>query len=159
MKSNSLQGLDKENNAQWEIADIVFDEGALLALEVYQTTVQVVRLPSPIPRFIIDKEGLFDKIFDRVRAFSESSLHIHFMKHDVFSGKFHLSGEDEDAIRSFFNDDLIRFLEQNEIHHIESNGDALMIFTYLHIARTDEVPSMLEFSSNLLKNMGFKGTS
>ena len=159
MKSNSLQGLDAENNAQWEIADIVFDEGALLALEIYQTTVQVVRLPSPIPRFIIDKEGLFNKIFNRVRAFSESSLHIHFMKHDVFSGKFHLSGEDEDAIRSFFNDDLIRFLEQNEIHHIESNGDALMIFTYLHIARTDEVPSMLEFSSNLLKNMGFKGTS
>jgi MFS superfamily sulfate permease-like transporter len=159
MKSNSLQGLDKENNAQWEIADIVFDEGALLALEVYQTTVQVVRLPSPIPRFIIDKEGLFDKIFDRVRAFSESSLHIHFMKHDVFSGKFHLSGEDEDAIRSFFNDDLIRFLEQNEIHHIESNGDALMIFTYLHIARTDEVPSMLEFSSNLLKNMNLEAAS
>jgi hypothetical protein len=159
MKSNSLQGLDAENNAQWEIADIVFDEGALLALEIYQTTVQVVRLPSPIPRFIIDKEGLFNKIFNRVRAFSESSLHIQFMKHDVFSGKFHLSGEDEDAIRSFFNDDLIRFLEQNEIHHIESNGDALMIFTYLHIARTDEVPSMLEFSSNLLKNMGFKGTS
>jgi hypothetical protein len=159
MKTNSLQGLDKENNAQWEIADIVFDEGALLALEVYQTTVQVVRLPSPIPRFIIDKEGLFDKIFDRVRAFSESSLHIHFLKHAAFSGKFHLSGEDEDAIRSFFNDDLIRFLEQNEIHHIESNGEALMIFTYLHIARTDEVSSMLEFSSNLLKNMGFKGTS
>jgi hypothetical protein len=161
MKSNSLQGLDKENNAQWEIADIVFDEGALLALEVYQTTVQVVRLPSPIPRFIIDKVGLFDKIFDRVIAFSESSLHIHFKKHAAFSDKFHLSGEDEDedAIRSFFNDDLIRFLEQNEIHHIESNGEALMIFTYLHIARTDEVPSMLEFSSNLLKNMRLKGDS
>jgi hypothetical protein len=159
MKSNSLQGLDKENNAQWEIADIVFDEGALLALEVYQTTVQVVRLPSPIPRFIIDKVGLFDKIFDRVMAFSESSLHIHFMKHAAFSGKFHLSGEDEDAIRSFFNDDLIRFLDQNEIHHIESNGEALMIFTYLHIARTDEVPSMLEFSSNLLKNMDLEGDS
>jgi len=156
MKSNSLQGLDKENNAQWEIADIVFDEGALLALEVYQTTVQIVRLPSPIPKFIIDKEGLFDKIFDRVMAFSESSLHIHFMKHTSFSGKFHLSGEDESAIRSFFNDDLIRFLEQNKIHHIESNGEALMIFTYLHIARTDEVPSMLEFSSNLLKNMNLK---
>ena len=156
MKSNSLQGLDKDSNAQWEIADIVFDEGALQALEIYQTTVQVVRLPSPIPRFIIDKEGLFDKIFNRVRAFSESSLHIHFMKHTTFSGKFNLSGEDEDAIRSFFNDDLIRFLEENEIHHIESNGEALMIFNYLHIARTDEVTSMLKFSSNLLKNMGLK---
>ena len=153
MKSNSLKGNDKENNAQWEIADIVFDEGAMLALEIYQTTVQVVRLPSTIPKFIIDKVGLFDKIFDRVVAFSESNLNIHFMKHSAFTGKFQLSGEDEEAIRTFFTDDLIRFIEQNEIHHIESNGEALMIFTYIHIARTDEVPSMLTFSSDLLKNM------
>ena len=75
------------------------------------------------------------------------------MKHSGFSEKFNLSGEDEDAIRNFFTDDLIRFLEDNEIHHIESNGQALMIFNYLHIARTDEVSSMLSFSSDLLKNM------
>ena len=156
MKSNSLKGDDQENNAQWEIADIVFDEGAMLALEIYQTTVQVVRLPSTIPKFIIDKVGLFDKIFDRVAAFSESSLNINFMKHSAFNGKFQLSGEDEEAIRTFFTDDLIRFIEQNEIHHIESNGEALMIFTYIHIARTDEVPSMLTFSSDLLKNMRLK---
>jgi hypothetical protein len=156
MKSNSLRGIDKENNAQWEIADIVFDEGALLALEIYQTTVQIIRLPSPIPRFIIDKEGLFDKIFHRVKVFSESNQDIHLLKHSDFSGNFQLSGEDEGAIRTFFNDNLIRFLEQNEIHHIESNGEALMIFKYLHIARTDEVPSMLSFSSNLLRNMKLK---
>jgi hypothetical protein len=78
------------------------------------------------------------------------------MKHTGFSGKFQLSGEDEEAIRTFFTDDLIQFLEGNEIHHIESNGDALMIFTYLHIARTDEVPSMLSFSSNLLRHMGIQ---
>lgn len=154
MKINSLQGFDVENNAHWEIADIVFDEGALQALEVYQTTVQVIRLPSLIPLFVIDKKGLFDKIFHRVRAFSEASLDIHFMKHSGFSEKFNLSGEDEDAIRNFFTDDLIRFLENNEIHHIESNGEALMIFNYLHIARTDEVSSMLSFSSDFLKNMG-----
>mgnify|MGYP006109775545 FL=1 len=154
MKINALQGLDVENNAHWEIADIVFDEGALQALEIYQTTVQVIRLPSPIPLFVIDKKGLFDKIFHRVRAFSEASLDIHFMKHKGFSEKFNLSGEDEEAIRNFFTDDLIRFLENNEIHHIESNGEALMIFNYLHIARTDEVSSMLSFSSDFLKNMG-----
>jgi MFS superfamily sulfate permease-like transporter len=154
MKINSLQGFDVENNAHWEIADIVFDEGALQALEIYQTTVQVIRLPSPIPLFVIDKKGLFDEIFHRVRAFSEASLDVHFMKHRGFSEKFNLSGEDEDAIRNFFTDDLIGFLENNEIHHIESNGEALMIFNYLHIARTDEVSSMLSFSSDLLKNMG-----
>ncbi len=158
MKSNSLQGIDVENNARWEIADIVFDEGALLALEVYQTTVQIVRLPSPIPQFIIDKEGLFNKIFDRMKAFSGARGDINFVKYAGFSGKFHLSGEDENAIRAFFTDDLIHYLEENEIHHIESNGEALMIFKYIHIARTDEVRNMLDFSSNLLKHMNLKST-
>jgi MFS superfamily sulfate permease-like transporter len=156
MKSNSLQGLDVENNASWEIADIVFDEGALLALEVYQTTVQIIRLPSPIPRFIIDKEGLFEKIFDRVKVFSGGKGDIDFKKYPGFSNKFQLSGEDEEAIRNFFTDDLIRFLEENEIHHIESNGEALMIFKYLHIARTDEVKNMLSFGFNLLRHMKLK---
>jgi len=154
MKSNSLQGQDDENNTKWEIADIVFDEGALLALEVYQTTVHVVRLPSLIPRFIIDKEGLFNKMFDRVRVLSGSKKDINFSKHPGFSNKFQLSGEDEQAIRKFFTDDLIHFFEENEIHHIESNGEALMIFKYLHIARTDEVQKMLDFSFNLVKHMG-----
>jgi len=156
MKSNSLQGLDVENNAHWEIADIVFDEGALLALEVYQTTVQIVKLPTSIPRFIIDKEGLFDKVFNRVKVLSGSKGDINFEKYVNFSSKFQLSGEHEDAIRAFFTDDLIRFLEQNEIHHIESNGRALMIFKYLHIARTDEVQNMLTFALNLLSHMDLK---
>ena len=159
MKSNSLQGFDKENNAHWEIADIVFDEGALLALEVYQTTVQVVKLPYPIPQFIIDKEGLFDKIFNRVKVLSGSKGDINFRQHSEFSGKFLLSGENEDDIRAFFTDDLIHFLEENEIHHIESNGEALMIFKYLHIARTDEVEHMLVFAHNLLEHMDLKATS
>ena len=156
MKSNSLQGIDVENNANWEIADIVFDEGAMLALEVYQTTVQIVRLPTQIPRFIIDKEGLFDKIFEKVKVFSGKRRDINFLKFSEFSRKFQLSGEDENAIRAFFTDNLIRFLEQNEIHHIESNGEALMIFKYLHIARTDEVQNMLTFSHNLLGHMVLK---
>jgi hypothetical protein len=156
MKSNSLKGQDEANNAQWEIADIVFDEGALLALEVYQTTVQVVRLPVQIPQFIIDKEGLFDKIFERVKVFSGKSRDIDMKHFPGFSSKFLLTGEDEEAIRDFFTDDLIRFLEDNEIHHIESNGEALMIFKYLHIARTDEVQNMLQFAHNLLQHMNLK---
>ena len=155
MKSNSLKGLDIENKAQWEIADIVFDEGALLALEVYQTTVQIIHLPTAIPKFIIDKEGLFDKIFSRVRVFSGANRDINFKDHSNFSGKFLLKGEDEEAIRSFFTDNLIKYLEDHEIYHIESNGEALMIFKYLHIARTDEVQNILTFGLNLLKHMNF----
>jgi hypothetical protein len=157
MKSNSLQGQDAGNSAHWEIADIVFDEGALLALEVYQTTVQLVKMPYSIPRFIIDKEGLFEKVFNRVKVFSGAKGDINFKKYAGFSNKFQLRGEDEEAIRAFFTEDLIRFLEQNEIHHIESNGEALMIFKYLHIARTDEVQNMLTFSRNFLGHMTITG--
>ncbi len=156
MKSNSLQGLDTDNNAHWEIADIVFDEGALLALEVYQTTVQIVKLPTSIPRFIIDKEGLFDKMFDKVKVFAGANPDIDFKKYPGFSNKFLLSGENEQEIREFFSDDLIQFLENNEIHHIESNGEALMIFKYLHIAKTDEVSKMLRFALDLLSHMKLK---
>jgi len=156
MKSNSLQGYDVENNAQWEIADIVFDEGAMLALEVYQTTVQVVRLPAPIPRFIIDKEGFFDKIFNRVRVLSGANRDINFRKNPGFSTKFVLSGEDEEGVRDFFTDELLQFMADHEVHHIESNGEALMIFKYLHIARTDEVQNMLTFAHDLLSHMPLK---
>ena len=156
MKTNSLQGIDAVNNANWEIADIVFDEGALMALEVYQTTVQIIKVPVAIPKFIIDKEGFFDKVFSGVTVFSGGKGDIDFKKYSGFSNKFQLSGEDEKAVKTFFKEDLIRFLENNEIHHIESNGEALMIFKYLHVARTDEVNSMLSFATNLLKQMDLK---
>ena len=159
MKSNSIQGIDVKNNVHWEIADIVFDEGAMLALEVYQTTVQVVKMPSPIPKFIMDKEGFFEKIFHRVKVFSGVYSDINFKENPDFSGRFHLSGEDEEGIRNFFTDDLLSFLAANEIHHIESNGEALLIFKYIHIARTNEVEKMLDFALNLLNHMNLKTSS
>jgi hypothetical protein len=144
--------LDTKNNAQWEIADIMFDEGALSSLEVYHTTVQVVHLPFTIPEFTIEKEGLFDKVFDGVLSFS-GHKDINFPAHPSFSGKFLLQGNDEAAIRSLFTKELIQFLESHEIHHIESNGEALMIFKSLHLTRTDELISMLEFTNQLLQAM------
>ena len=156
MKSNALRGEDVDCDFKWEIADIVFDEGAMLALEVYQTTVQIIHLPTKIPQFIVNREGLFDKIYQRVKAFSRSHKAIDFINHPSFSHKFHVGGEDESAIRTFFNDDLIKFLDENEIHHIESNGEALMIFKYVHIAHTEEVLKMISFSSDLVRYMNLK---
>ena len=56
-------------------------------------------------------------------------------------------------LRKFFTDELLQFLAENEVYHIESNGEALMIFKYIHIARTDEVQNMLRFAHNLLSHM------
>jgi len=30
----------------------------------------MLKLPTPIPKFVMEKEGIFDKIFDRVMTFN-----------------------------------------------------------------------------------------
>lgn len=154
-KNNSLKGTISELDVNWEIADIQFDEGALLSSEVYQTTVQIIHLPMRIPEFTLEKEGLFDKLFDRLRAFS-GNKDIDLTGRPQFSKDFLLLGEDTDAIRSFFNDELIDYLVTHDINHIESNGKALLIFKYLHLAQTDEIPNMLNYSNGLLKRMNIE---
>lgn len=156
-KKNSIRGKDAKHKVSWEIADIVFDEGAMFSLEIFHTTVHVIRLNQSIPPFSIEKEGLFDKIFDRVKAFSHFTDH-GFQLFPKISSKLLLMGEDKKVIQNFFNPGLIRFLEENQIHHIESNGEALMIFRYLHIAPVDEVVNLLEFSSQLLDHMDLPET-
>ena len=61
--------------------------------------------------------------------------------------------ESESSVEQFFNKDLVKFLEASDIQHIESNGEALMVFKYLHIAPTAEVQNILDFSVELLDHM------
>lgn len=157
-KTNVLRGKDAKHDVNWEIADITFDEGAMLSLEVFHSTVQVIRLNQRIPRFSVEKEGLFDKIFDRVKAFSGYTDH-NLKLYPKVSRKFLLLGDSDSTIEEFFNEDLIRFLELSDIQHIESNGEALMIFKYLHIAPIGEVQNMLDFSVELLDHMNLKPSS
>lgn len=156
-KTNSIRGRDTKHNVNWEMADITFDEGAMLSLEVFHSTVQVIRLNQQIPIFSVEKEGLFDKIFDRVRAFSGITDH-DLKLYPKVSKKFLLLGTDDIAIEKFFNQDLVKFLEKNEVQHIESNGEALMIFKYLHIAPAQEVQNLLDFSVELLDHFDLEAT-
>ena len=154
-KQNSIRGKDSALDVSWEIADIVFDEGAMLSLEVFHTTAQVVRLNREIPRFSLEKEGLFNKIFDRVKAYS-GYMYRDFKLYPKISRKFLLMGEEDQAIEALFNRKLVKFLEKHEIYHMESNGEALIIFRYMHIAPADEIENMLEFSAKLINHMSLK---
>ncbi len=154
-KTNSLRGVDSKHTAQWEIADIVFDEGAMLSLDVFHTTVLVVRLNRSIPKFIVEKEGLFDKLFGRIKALSGYTDH-GFTLFPKISRKFLLAGDNEQEIKSLFKPKLVKFLDDQEIQHIESNGEALMIFKYIHIAPAEEVQSMLDFATHLLDRMNLE---
>ena len=154
-KSNVLSARYTELGVGWTISDITFDEGAFMATEIYNTTAEVIHLPFKIPKFILEKEGFFDKVFDRVMEIS-GQRDIDFKLFTKFSKKFLLKGEDEIAIRDFFNENLILFLEQKEIYHIESNGEALLLFKYLRPARAEEVTKMLDFSKALIQRFEVK---
>lgn len=149
-KTNIIAGKHAGTGIIWELSDITFDEGALMATEVYHTTIQVIQMPYSIPEFTLEAEGLFDRIFERVKSIN-NYRDINFEDFEVFSDKFLLKGEDEEAIKSFFmTDHIIQYLEEQDVYHIESDGRALLIFKSLRFARMNEIEEMLNFSKTLI---------
>ena len=91
---------------------------------------------------------MFEKIIDRVMEFT-GHKDIDFEKHPEFSSKFLLMGDNESETRSFFTDELIHFFEKNHVYHIESNGEALIIFDKIKLARTDETTAFIDYGKEL----------
>ena len=150
-KTNVIAG-EFSSGVDWEISDIVFDEGAMLSKEVYKTTVQLLHLPENIPTFVLEQEGIFDKLFDRVLAIT-GQKDIDFDDYPHFSKKLKLTGESVKDIKALFNPRLISFLESEEVYHVECNGDALIIFKSLKISNTGEIKNMVRFSEELIKHL------
>ncbi|AXT21068.1 SulP family inorganic anion transporter [Flavobacteriaceae bacterium AU392] len=147
-KSNCLKGIFKDLNVPWEIADVTFSEGAAFTAETFNTTLMVLKLPKKIPIFTMEKEGVFDKIIDRVRAYT-GYKDVDFEMYPDFSRKFLLMGNKEAEIRLFFTDEIIRFFESHQIYHLESNGEALVIFDKIKLARTDETIAFIDYGKEL----------
>ncbi len=148
-KSNCLKGIFKNLNVPWEIADVTFSEGAAFTAETFNTTLMVLKLPKKIPVFTMEKEGVFDKIIDRVRSYT-GYKDVDFEMYPDFSKKFLILGNKETEIRSFFTDEIIRFFESHQIYHLESNGEALVIFDKIKLARTDETIAFIDYGKELV---------
>lgn len=147
-KSNTLKGVFKKINMSWEISDVTFNEGDAFSAETFNTTLMVLKINREIPVFAMEKEGRLEKIFDRVMALT-GFKDIDFEMYPDFSKRFLITGKEEAKIRSFFTDDLIRFFENNQIYHIESNGEAIIIFDKIKLARTDETIALIDYTKNL----------
>ncbi|OJJ15653.1 hypothetical protein BKI52_37860 [marine bacterium AO1-C] len=148
--TNIIQGVHEDFNTRWEIFDMSYERGALSAAEVYHSTIHVLYLPFKIPRFVLEKEALLDKLM-KMAGFGE----IDFEEHKEFSSKFLLRGAEKDKayITYLFNKELIEFLQSQEIYQIESNGTAICIFRNTRYASPNEVESMIKFGCDLLKHL------
>ena len=156
-KSNCLKGQFKSLNVSWKIADVTFSEGAAFTAETFNTTLMVLRLNKNIPIFTMEKEGVLENIFDRVIAFT-GYKDIDFAMYPDFSKKFLITGNMESEIRSFFTDEIIRFFENNQIYHLESNGEAIVIFDKIKLARTDETVAFIKYGKELATLLDQKTT-
>ena len=149
-KTNSLQGSYKDVGVSWEIFDVTFNEGDTFSAETFNTTVMVMKLNRPIPFFTMEKEGMFERIFDRVMALT-GYKDIDFEMYPDFSKRFLITGKNESEIRSFFTAEMIRFFESRQIYHIESNGEAIILFDKIKLARTDETIAFIDYGKELVK--------
>lgn len=140
------------NQIEWELSDITFDEGALLAKEVYHTTVQIMHLKKEIPKFVLEYEGFFDKIFDRVLSIGNQK-DVQLDAFPEFSSRFLLKAEDTEQIKLFFKEDLVQYLLSKDVYHIESNGKSILLFRNLRLARTEDISDMIQFSKALAEKI------
>ncbi|MDB4752592.1 SulP family inorganic anion transporter, partial [Winogradskyella sp.] len=147
-KYNCLKGTFEDLNVSWEIADVTFNEGQAFTAETFNTTLMVLKLNKKIPIFTMEKEAVLEKLFDRVIAFT-GYKDIDFEMYPDFSNKFLLMGNNESEIRSFFTDKIVRFFENNQIYHLESNGEAIIIFDKIKLARTDETIAFIDYAKEL----------
>lgn len=131
-------------NSILTIFDIEFSEGEFIAKETIRTTMLYITLGKQIPEFTLDREGFLEKVYT-FAGFKDIPI----QEHSDFNKRFYLLGENEAAIKTFFNDDIIHFFESNPYYHIESNGNSLLIFSKERIASTKEIKTLFDFGKRL----------
>lgn len=131
------------NNVSLNIFDIEFSEGEFIAKEVVRSTMLYIEI-AVAPTFTLDKEGFLQKVYG-LAGFTD----IHIDNHKDFSKRFYLLGDNEEAVKQYFSDELVQFFESNPYYHIESNGKGLLIFDKERLAGVREIKALLDFGSRL----------
>ncbi|MBI1182926.1 hypothetical protein GC194_01550 [bacterium] len=144
-EKNIITGTYQNLGLTWRISDITFDEGALVAKEVFHTTVHLIELPFELPTFSLEKEHFTDKVL-ALAGFND----IDFDRNDLFSKSFLLHGDNKPAIESWFTEELRDFFLNHEIYHLESAGKSLMLFQYFRLASVENIKKMVDFGDELM---------
>jgi len=131
-------------NESINLFDIEFSEGEFIAKEVVRTTMLHIKLEEEICTFTLDREGFLERIYS-FAGFKDIPI----QNHSDFSKRFYLLGEDSEAIKEFFTDDLVHFFESNPYYHVESNGCSLLLFGKERLASVKEIKALFDFGKRL----------
>lgn len=132
-----------------EISDITVAQGAGMAQnETVLTVIHVSDIDQQLPGFSLEPERLWTKLSEI--AFGKD---IDFKGHPNFSSKYYLRGEDEQAVRAFFNEHVLTFLESHPVVHVESNRHKLLIYAKLDTLNPEEIQDALQFVRGFIHSL------
>ena len=141
-ESNCISDQDQEIHL--ELIDVTFEEGADIFPDEYNTTVGLLKLPFSIPKFTIEKKDFLDR-------FLPLSEHkdIDYSLYTNFPKDFSVKVEDVEAMDTFLTDKLKVIIEISGLDHLESNGEAILIFSNnLQLAQMKDYVKMIQFAEN-----------
>ncbi|MFN3404736.1 MAG: SulP family inorganic anion transporter [Cytophagaceae bacterium] len=130
----------------YRISDISVVEGGDMKPHINQLTViSVSQLPPAMPAFTLGKEKLIDKV-------SGFFTDIDFKNYPKFSQNYLLNAIDEKSVRKFFNDDLLKYLENNEVYEVQCLGTELIFYKNGSLASPNQILEMLQFAKGFIQH-------
>jgi len=102
-----------------------------------------------LPKFVMDRE----RIFERLAHFAgvpEIEL-----GHAKFDQRYALKGKNKTRIKEFFTKECVDFLSEHPAFHMESNGQAILIFHKERVASVVEFKLMVNFALQWMELMQF----
>ncbi len=130
-----------------EIGDMTLLHGTRqTGSETHVTVVHISETDLPIPDFALEPESFGTKFSELM-----GGKDIDFLEFPEFSRKYYLRGESESAVRNFFTDSLVRFLESREEIHIECHKHRLLIYKKLTLLDPNEIEFLEMYAEDFVK--------
>ena len=147
-ESNCLN--DKDDKIHMQLMDVQFEEGVDIFPDEYKTTLGLLKLPFPIPKFTIEKKDFFDRVLP---IFEHKD--IDYVLYDEGPKDYIVKVEDKDDMNKFLVDELKQLIETSGLHHLESNGEAILIFADdFKLAKMKEYIKMIQFAERFKEIKG-----
>ncbi|TAH25194.1 MAG: SulP family inorganic anion transporter [Cytophagales bacterium] len=133
-----------EDNIEFELSDIIIEEVQRLTKYDYKMTVLISDTVNfEMPDFSIEEEGVFDRLI--------SKRDINFDHAPDFSKKHLIIGEDKEAIRKFFTNDLIHFFEQHPGIYLDVINNKLFVYKEPSLLSIGECGKLISFANRFIE--------
>ncbi len=141
-ESNCISDQDKDMDV--EFIDVTFEEGMDIFPDEYKTTIGLLKLPFKIPKFTIEKKDFLERIL-HISELKDMDYTLYHKAPDDYTIKV----ESVQAMDDFLSKKLMTLIETSGLHHLESNGEAILIFSNnFRLAQMKDYINMIQFVEN-----------